>query len=61
MSYRCIAQQYQPDSSDNNPAVQDAINLYHNYLSPENGLYNGSEYAYNQYYPFRISEGSPFL
>ncbi len=61
MSYSCSSQQYQFDSSNNDPAVQNAINLYHNYLAPENGFYNGSEYAYKRYYPFRFSEGHPFL
>jgi len=55
------SQQVVPDSVQATPGVQAAIHLYHTALSPENGLYNGSEYPYNQYYPFRIAEGHPFL
>ena len=36
------------------------MNLYHQFLSPETGLYNGSEYAYKLHYPFTINEGHPF-
>lgn len=57
----CISQYYFRDSSSDKPGIQNAIETYHNRLSPENGLYNGSEYAYNQYYPFKISEGYPFF
>jgi hypothetical protein len=35
--------------------------LYHHFLSPETGLYNGSQYTYAAYYPFPINEGHPFF
>ena len=49
------------DSSAQTPAMQAAINYYHQFLSPESGLYNGSQYTYNTYYPFTINEGNPFF
>lgn len=38
-----------------------AVNSYHQFLTPETGLYNGSEYTYNTYYPLTINEGNPFF
>ncbi len=56
----CTSQDYEDSLSDKS-GIENAINLYHRFLSPEPGLYNGPEYAYNQYYPFIINEGDPFF
>lgn len=48
-------------NNNDSVAIKNAINIYHEYLSPEPGLYNGSEYTYNTYYPFVINEGDPFF
>ena len=42
-------------------SLSNAVKLYHQYVYPETGLYNGSEYTYNLYYPFIINEGHPFF
>lgn len=42
-------------------SFQEAVNYYHQFLSPETGLYDGSEYTYNTYYPIQINEGDPFF
>ncbi|MEP6583786.1 MAG: hypothetical protein ABJA90_05955 [Ginsengibacter sp.] len=49
------------DSVQQSLQLQNAINLYHQSLIPETGLYNGSEYAYKAYYPYAINEGDPFF
>jgi hypothetical protein len=60
-SYEACAQNIIADSSSASYSFQRAVELYHHFLSPERGLYNGSEYAYNAYYPFTINEGHPFF
>lgn len=60
-SFQAFSQNYTTDTSGENPSFQRAVNLYHRFLSPETGLYDGSEYAYNAYYPFIINEGHPFF
>ena len=55
------AQSFTADSSNEDAHIKSAINLYHHFLAPEPGLYNGSEYVYYQYYPFVINEGHPFF
>ncbi|HEY6976856.1 MAG TPA: hypothetical protein VH396_11250 [Chitinophagaceae bacterium] len=52
------AQSLEPDSSFHSMAISNAIQVYHHYLTPEPGLYNGSEYAG---YPFRLTEGHQFF
>ena len=59
--YEACAQNFMADTSEESFSFQRAVNLYHQFLSPESGLYNGSEYAYNAYYPFTINEGDPFF
>jgi hypothetical protein len=49
------------DSTINAIALQNSIHLYHDYLSPETGLYDGSEYPFSVYYPTPITEGDPFF
>ena len=49
------------DSSANVAGINAAVNFYHDYLYPEPALYNGSEYAYFEYYPFEINEGHPYF
>ena len=49
------------DTSGDVSSFRNAVDLYHRFLAPETGLYNGSEYAYNAYYPFTINEGHPFF
>lgn len=55
------SQNFLTDTSGKISSFQRAVNLYHRFLSPETGLYDGSEYAYNAYYPFTINEGHPFF
>lgn len=57
---KAISQNSIPDTLAESP-LNNAINLYHQYLTPESNLYDGSEYAYNAYYPFIINEGDPFF
>jgi hypothetical protein len=59
-SYTCItiAQTTTADTSNYAIAVQNAIMAYHQYLSPQTGLYNGSEYVE---YTYTITEGIPFF
>lgn len=52
------AQSLEQDSSFYSASVSNAIQVYHHYLTPESGLYNGSEYAG---YPFRFNEGHQFF
>src|SRR5205085_4116394 len=56
-----LSQNTSTDSSSEALQLHNVINLYHALLAPETGLYNGSEYAYNVYYPFTINEGHPFF
>ena len=60
-SYRAYTQNIATDAPGDSSSIQSAVNFYHRFLSPETGLYNGSEYAYNTYYPFTITEGHPFF
>ena len=60
-SYKTFSQNSIPDTSAEISSLHNAVNLYHRFLSPETGLYNGSEYAYNVHYPFTIHEGHPFF
>jgi hypothetical protein len=60
-SYQAFSQNFITDTSGDSSSFQSAVNLYHRFLTPETGLYNGSEYAYNAYYPFTINEGHPFF
>jgi hypothetical protein len=52
------AQSLEEDSSFYSAAISNAIRVYHSYLTPEPGLYNGSEYAG---YPIRLTEGHQFF
>src|SRR4051794_30178252 len=58
--YTCIAsaQTGTTDTSNYALAVQNALNAYHYYLSPQTGLYNGSEYVD---YAYTLTEGIPFF
>ena len=58
---KVFSQNFALDTLRETEGFQQAVNLYHQYLSPETGLYDGSEYAYNTYYPFIINEGHPFF
>lgn len=49
------------DTSGETTSFKEAVNYYHQFLSPETGLYDGSEYTYNTYYPIQINEGDPFF
>lgn len=60
-SHKAIAQNFIPDTSAETSSLHNAVNLYHRFLYPETGLYNGSEYVYNVYYPFIINQGDPFF
>jgi len=59
--HRASSQNTTPDTSSQTSSLKNAINLYHRFLSPETGLYDGTEYAYAAYYPFTINEGHPFF
>src|SRR6478609_1756279 len=52
------AQNIAADSSNYTIAIQNAISAYHQYLSPQTSLYNGSEYVD---YAYTINEGTPFF
>jgi hypothetical protein len=54
------AQNFSADTTIKSSFTDSALNIYHRTLYPETGLYNGSEYGYNVYYPFIINEGDPF-
>ncbi len=56
-----FSQNFVTDTAKEIPGLGTAINVYHQYLSPETGLYDGSEYTYDTYYPFTINEGHPFF
>ncbi len=60
-SYKASSQNFITDTSAESSSLHNAINLFHRFLYPETGFYNGSEYAYNLYYPFVINEGDPFF
>lgn len=60
-SHKAISQNFIADTSAETSSLHNAVNLYHGFLSPETGLYNGSEYVYNVYYPFVINKGDPFF
>ncbi len=60
-SYKACSQNITIDSAAQATAFHNAVNLYHHSLSPETGLYNGSEYQYNLYYPATFNEGHPFF
>jgi hypothetical protein len=60
-SYKACSQNFIADTSAETSSLHSAVNLYHQFLSPETGLYNGSQYAYNAYYPFVINQGDPFF
>ena len=53
-----LAQTSAIDTINNNLAINNAINAYHQYLFPETNLYNGSEYVN---YAYTINEGIPFF
>ena len=59
--HKAYAQSNFPDTSRQVTSIQKAIKIYHQSLSPETNLYNGSEYTYDLYYPFTINEGDPFF
>jgi len=57
----CTHIQAQPDSRDSlHPpgAYYNALQLYHQYVTPETGLYRGSEYVQ---YGYTLKEGHPFF
>ncbi|MEO6456467.1 MAG: hypothetical protein ABIN97_20490 [Ginsengibacter sp.] len=60
-SYKASSQNFVSDTSAKTSLLKNAVNLYHKFLLPETGLYNGSEYTYKAYYPFVINEGHPFF
>ncbi|MEO8766301.1 MAG: hypothetical protein ABI416_18520 [Ginsengibacter sp.] len=60
-SYTALPQTSLTDTSIEITSLHNAVNFYHSFLSPETGLYNGSEYTYYAYYPFVINEGHPFF
>jgi hypothetical protein len=60
-SFNIAAQAPAPDAAAESPALQRALEVYHQSLSPETGLYNGAEYTYSIYYPFIIDQGDPFF
>lgn len=46
------------DSADEQQAYVTAVQVYHHYLTPENGLYNGGEYAD---YTASLTHGQPYF
>src|SRR5690349_3761701 len=52
------AQNSVTDSTNNAIAISNAINAYHQFLSPQTSLYKGSEYVD---YAYTITEGTPFF
>jgi len=59
-TYACSvsAQTITADTSNYAIAIQNAISAYHQFLSPQTSLYNGSEYVD---YAYTINEGTPFF
>ncbi len=49
------------DTAGESHSLHTELKVYHQFLTPETSLYDGREYAYNLYYPFRINEGTPFF
>jgi len=60
-SFKAFPQDFISDTMQESASFQAAVNYYHQFLSPETGLYDGSEYTYNTYYPIQINEGDPFF
>jgi hypothetical protein len=60
-SFKAFPQDFISDTARETTSFQAAVNYYHQFLSPETGLYDGSEYTYNTYYPIQINEGDPFF
>jgi len=60
-SNKAFSQNFINDTSRETASFQEAVNLYHQFLSPETGLYDGSEYPYSIFYPVTINEGHPFF
>ncbi len=58
---KVFSQNFTADTLQESPGFHNTVNVYHQYLSPETGLYDGSEYSYTTYYPFTIDEGDPFF
>ena len=58
---KSLSQNFISDTAGKETRLKNAIDLYHSFLSPETGLYDGSEYLYNTYYPAPITEGHPFF
>ena len=56
-----FSQQDMGDSATEAVALANSIQVYHHFLAPETGLYNGSEYPFSVYYPEPISQGNPFF
>src|SRR5215468_10405569 len=52
------SQSSENDSSVYTTSVLSAIKVYHQFLAPESGLYNGSEYTG---YPFTFTEGYAYF
>ncbi len=42
-------------------AMAKAVDVYHSYMTPESGLYDGSEYPYNVYYTVKLADSDPFF
>lgn len=61
ISTRIFSQNALADTSVENNSLDNALKLYHQFLTPETNLYNGREYAYNVYYPSRFNDGNPFF
>ncbi len=60
-STKAFSQTFISDTLSDAASIKNAVIVYHQYLSPETGLYDGSEYSYATYYPFTIDEGHPFF
>jgi hypothetical protein len=61
ISFRAFTQNFITDTSQQTASFQKAVDYYHQFLFPETGLYDGSEYTYKTYYPLQINEGHPFF
>lgn len=55
---KTFAQTSLPDTGNNSVAVQNAIDIYHQFVFPETNLYNGREYID---YAYTLNEGIPFF
>jgi len=49
-SFQAFPQNFITDTSGETASFRQAVNNYHQFLSPETGLYDGKEYTYNLYY-----------